>query len=539
MTMDDIVPGLLESIQHQFDERTKKSAKLKNAAIALKKKEATYLDANGFAIELGEILASIYAKNLTKKVLPDGKMYYNIAERIIQPTMKNNYDLVSGYAGDVQKQLNQAAGLYLKTQIPDMNQDRINGIINRISSEPDFDKIKWMLDEPIVNFSQSIVDDSIKENADFQSRSGLRPKIIRRVSGHACKWCQSLAGSYDYRSAPDDIYRRHERCRCTVEYDPGDGRRQNIWSKIWRRPDKDDKIELRKKAGVDKDKELSKRARAALNKTNMQTQVGKDYYSQFINHLDSLDNPRVKEMFATMADRLDFMKIKDVRAYASGSSVQLSKASFVGSSHQKPFQTVYHELGHAFDTLGTKVLTDSTTYSTGQTKRMKILGQMMDVEIKSTHASGIPSYSLKEAIDNDVWQFINGDLPTLESLGKRPRKKAEKEAWDREYSRIHDQWQKNKKAFLEDYKKLAKEDLATYGALSDMLESTRYFESYPLGVGHGSKYWKDYGKAETEFFAHMTELAANKESAKIMNEVFPNAAKIWEKLVDDILRKVK
>lgn len=246
MTMDDIVPGLLESIQHQFDERTKKSAKLKNAAIALKKKEATYLDANSFAIELGEILASIYAQNLTKKILPDGKMFYNIAERIIQPTMKNNYNLVSGYAGDVQTQLNHEAGLYLKTQVPDINQDRIKGIINRISSEPDFNKIKWMLDEPIVNFSQSIVDDSIKKNAGFQSKSGLHPKIIRRVSGHACKWCRSLAGSYDYETAPDDIYRRHERCQCTVDYDPGDGRRKNVWSKRWQDEKKRARIKLSK-----------------------------------------------------------------------------------------------------------------------------------------------------------------------------------------------------------------------------------------------------------------------------------------------------
>lgn len=32
---------------------------------------------------------------------------------------------------------------------------------------------------------------------------------------------------------PADVYRRHERCRCRVEYDPGDGRRQNVWDKKW------------------------------------------------------------------------------------------------------------------------------------------------------------------------------------------------------------------------------------------------------------------------------------------------------------------
>lgn len=36
-----------------------------------------------------------------------------------------------------------------------------------------------------------------------------------------------------YPHVPADVYRRHERCRCKVEYDPGDGRRQNVWDKKW------------------------------------------------------------------------------------------------------------------------------------------------------------------------------------------------------------------------------------------------------------------------------------------------------------------
>ncbi|WP_273234754.1 hypothetical protein [Ileibacterium valens] len=32
-----------------------------------------------------------------------------------------------------------------------------------------------------------------------------------------------------------EVFRRHENCGCTVEYDPGDGskRRQNVWDKSW------------------------------------------------------------------------------------------------------------------------------------------------------------------------------------------------------------------------------------------------------------------------------------------------------------------
>lgn len=243
---NDIVPALLEEIQNEFDKRTYNSKKIKKAFLLLQNKKATYLDANNFAIEIGEILSDVLRTKITAEILPDGKMYFNIADRILNPTMKKNYDLISNFIVDVQTELNRTANLRLKGQIPEFNQDRIDGIVNRISSEEDFESIKWLLGDPIINFSQSIVDDGIKANAEFHAKAGLQPKITRRVSGHACEWCQNLSGTYDYYEAPDDIYRRHERCRCTVDYKPGDGRQQNVWTKQWNDPKKQEKISIRK-----------------------------------------------------------------------------------------------------------------------------------------------------------------------------------------------------------------------------------------------------------------------------------------------------
>lgn len=248
--MDDIVPSLLEAIQSQFDEQTLNSNKLKKAMQALKNKKATFLDVNEFAVEVGEILANVLGSNITAEVLPDGKMYFNIADRVLNSTLKKNHELISGFALDVQTLLNHEASLKLKSQVPELSQDKIDGLVNRISSEDDFNDIKWILQEPIVTFSQSVVDDTIKANVDFQAKAGLTPKITRTVVGKACKWCRSLAGTFDYVSAPKDIYRRHERCRCIVDYKPGDGRRQNVWSKAWRDPMKDAKIEARKAIGL-------------------------------------------------------------------------------------------------------------------------------------------------------------------------------------------------------------------------------------------------------------------------------------------------
>lgn len=230
----DIVPKLLETIEKEFDEKTFSSSKIKKALKALQDNKATYTDANEFAIEVGEILSDVLSKNITVNILPDGKMYYNIADRILNPTMNKNYNLISDFAVDMQTELNHQSGLRIRGQKARLNQSRIDGIIERLVAADNFDDIKWILGEPMVNFSQSIVDDTVKTNAEFQTKAGIKAKIIRKPDSKPCKWCKSLVGEYDYQEAPADVYKRHENCKCTVEYKPDNIRSQNVWNKAWK-----------------------------------------------------------------------------------------------------------------------------------------------------------------------------------------------------------------------------------------------------------------------------------------------------------------
>lgn len=241
----DIVPELLEKIQQEFQDNTAKSNILKAKIQALKTGKVTHLDSNEFAIEVGKILADIFKNEISADDLPDSRMYYNIAKRLIDLNLKINYDLVSDYSTNVQELLNKKSNISLKAIKTKLNQDRIDGIVNKISEYDDFEKGKWLLDEPIKNFTQSIVDDTIKTNADFQYKSGLTPKIIRKEVGNCCPWCKAVVGVYEYPDVPKDIYRRHQRCRCTVDYIPGNGKKQDIWSKKWTDSNESDKIQKR------------------------------------------------------------------------------------------------------------------------------------------------------------------------------------------------------------------------------------------------------------------------------------------------------
>lgn len=294
---------------------------------------------------------------------------------------------------------------------------------------------------------------------------------------------------------------------------------------------------LKDKMGV---QEQSIKYTNSLDKTNMKSKIGDKNYSNFIKHLDSIENEHVMRMINALGKNVEFFDMKNTRAFARGHVVQLSQQSFDGKNTKNYMETVYHELGHAFDSLGLELLTGKKIMPTGRKVKKTILRKKREVDELIYHASGIPEYNLKSTINRDLWTFINGDLPMYEDLGPKPRKKAEKAIWDKETSKIYEKSSTNISKFQQKYKQLAKENPKAYSALSDMMESTGFFfGSYPLGGGHGSSYWKDAGSAETEFFAHMTELVANKDSEKIMREIFPNASKQWEKIVNDILRKVK
>lgn len=242
----DVLPDILQEVQERFESDFGKSEIIKNAFETLKAKKATYKTANEFAIEVGEILSKALVASLIADKLPDGKMYYNIAQRLLSDVLGRNYEIISGYTRDVQKKLNTDAKISLKVQVPELNQDRIAGIVNRLASEEKFEDVSWLFGEPIVNFSQSIIDESIQKNAEFHYNSGLQPEIVRKSFFHCCDWCQEVQGSYKYPRVPRDVYRRHQHCRCIVDYDPKSGKVKDIWSKIWRKTDESDKIEARK-----------------------------------------------------------------------------------------------------------------------------------------------------------------------------------------------------------------------------------------------------------------------------------------------------
>lgn len=241
--------------------------------------------------------------------------------------------------------------------------------------------------------------------------------------------------------------------------------------------------------------------------------IGKDNYDEFHKTLNSLPEGDLKEIFRKHGEKLGFVIHKE-KSFADRNVVNVTQEAFGSSDTHNKMEVVYHEIGHAFDNLGVKITTGKDTYETGLTRKVRILKKTKRFAIEGTHMSSLPKYELKEKIRSDLWNYIY--------QGEKPYEKGK---WP-EYTKI-DELISNLKS------EYTKKDLT---GVSDMLESTGWTSRMPLGTGHGTKYWDRYGMAETEFFAHATEIAMNKEAGKIFKEIFSESYATYEQMLKDILK---
>lgn len=180
-------------------------------------------------MRVGELLAQVYRDEISSDVLPDGKMYWNIANKVIKEPLENNYHLAVEAGMKAIEAQNKAKGFGLKVVRPKLAADHIEGLMNKVSDAEKYDDVAFALDRPVANFTAKACDDTVQANADFQSEAGLSVKVVRTPRGaHTCDWCKSVAGSYDYSKVKNghDVWRRHADSDCLIEFVSDKGREE-------------------------------------------------------------------------------------------------------------------------------------------------------------------------------------------------------------------------------------------------------------------------------------------------------------------------
>ena len=132
--MTDIVPKLYKEMESSFRTRVSIDPRIRAFQSRLDRGFATQADVSDYAGRLGEILVRVIKATLTEDALPDGKLYWNIAERTILPLA----ELADGMVRDAMVKVIEAEYKKLSVGIKairgEFDEARFRQIINAMTS---------------------------------------------------------------------------------------------------------------------------------------------------------------------------------------------------------------------------------------------------------------------------------------------------------------------------------------------------------------------------------------------------------------------
>lgn len=248
--MADIGAELLGKIRAEFQNSCKADKYIQSVLKKIEGGTAKMEEVAMLSKQLGFRVSQAIGAHVNVAALPDGKMYYNIADTILTGVLKDNYDVINSAAAECQKALDSQTGINITPQQAAFPTERVQAVVNA-ASVPDIAEEVMIrrMTAPAQNITESFYNDYVQTNVKFRSDAGLDCYIIRNDHGGCCEWCAKLAGKYHYpEDVPKDVYRRHDNCGCTVTYLNG-RKAQNVWDKTkWNVSD--DELERMKKAGA-------------------------------------------------------------------------------------------------------------------------------------------------------------------------------------------------------------------------------------------------------------------------------------------------
>ncbi|WP_125769546.1 minor capsid protein [Companilactobacillus furfuricola] len=348
--------------------------------------------------------------------------------------------------------------------------------------ENDFDKVKWIAEPTACSVCKPL------DNKVFE-----------------------LMGDGD-NPAPDIPV--HPNCRCsTVTVDDD-----------WNEPPTPKERELKQQ----KESKNNKMSEQGFHSDDMEKIVGKDISTGFDKIVNSKEfDPRLKQVFNRYQDQFSFKPNRSRKKPAyyapSDKSVHMLKSRWKENEGNFAYQTGFHEMGHAIDNYSIKEFYENGRGTTGLVKRTKLYNkQILETPITTVQTSSSDKFNFRKVIKEDMDNAIFGGSSDGMSYDQR---RIAKQGFLNMVREEMDQLPEDTK-----YK--------VYSSFSDMLESTGYFGAYPLRYGHGSKYWKHNGMAETEFIAHMTESAAvNPLSLKVLQKYMPKSVDEYWKMIEEINKR--
>ena len=205
-----------EDIAQEFKDSVNGDKTIQKYLRQIRDGRGSYVTANKLAIRVGNHLGKIMVSYAPVEDISEWDLI-----DLIPKSLGLDHQMIADACRDVQNSMNKDAGLRIKYKEPKFDMDRVNGFITELQNNSEFTNIEKSFVDQIVNFSENVVDESIRENAGLMFRSGIRTVVVRQAEFGGCKWCQAVAGVYDYNEVSDkgnDVWLRHDNCKCTIDF---------------------------------------------------------------------------------------------------------------------------------------------------------------------------------------------------------------------------------------------------------------------------------------------------------------------------------
>lgn len=229
--MEDVAPALAKEIQDIFGKAVKSDKTIAQIVAKLNKGPLGTGDIRTLSVRLGSHASDALRAVLTPEALPDGRVYWNIAERTIKPVLTQIYQTENALMYNSLAAADKAAGVNIAIKQGIDPADRIKEVMDFATNSKTAEEISNALNDPVKTAAIDFTDDFIKENAELRDKLGFKQVITREYDGVGlaggkvqCNWCVGRAGTYySYKEAYDaGAFERHTGCGCTITWDTSD-----------------------------------------------------------------------------------------------------------------------------------------------------------------------------------------------------------------------------------------------------------------------------------------------------------------------------
>lgn len=224
--MTDIAPELYAKIQADFKAGVNNNVDVQKFMQKVLKGKAKQIDMHELSRLLGVEASKALKANLVLKTLPDERLYWNIAEKTIQPLLIEAYKNVNAYAIIQQDFEDKRAGIGVEIVKGGRPENRAREVMEMAVNSLTQEELDNALTDPTITAVQKYYDDFQKENAKLRHDLGLKETVVRVYDGKGlkngtepCTWCLARAGVWDYETASkNEVFARHPGCGCTIEH---------------------------------------------------------------------------------------------------------------------------------------------------------------------------------------------------------------------------------------------------------------------------------------------------------------------------------